>query len=70
MACPELIRNVGLGGQFEDHRFFMLHPDGRRLIAHWFQRACVIAPAIPPRVLSLLSSAGLLLTDGRLAALN
>jgi len=27
-------------------------------------------PAIPPRVLSRLSSAGLLLTDGRLAAQN
>jgi len=39
MACPELIRNVSLGSQFEDHRFFMLHPDGRRLIVHWFERA-------------------------------
>jgi len=39
MACPELIRNPGLGDHFDVHRFRMLHPAGRHLIAHWFERA-------------------------------
>ena len=39
MACPELIRNPGLGDRFDAHRFRMLHPDGKHLIAHWFERA-------------------------------
>jgi hypothetical protein len=39
MPCTELIRNPDLGRLFDDDRFWMLHPDGRRLIVHWFQRA-------------------------------
>lgn len=39
MPCPELFRNPGLEERFESHRFRMLHPDGRRLVAHWFALA-------------------------------
>ena len=39
MACPELIRNAGLRDRFNTERFNVLHPDGRRLIAHWFTLA-------------------------------
>lgn len=39
MPCPELIRNAGLRDRFDSHRFGLLHRDGRRLIAHWFQLA-------------------------------
>jgi hypothetical protein len=39
MPCQELIRNPGLGDRFERRHFRLLHPDGRRLIVHWFERA-------------------------------
>ena len=39
MSCAELIRNAGLRDRFDSHSFDILHPDGRRLVAHWFRRA-------------------------------
>lgn len=39
MPCTELLRNHRLRNRFDPHRFEMLHPDGRRLIRDWFQRA-------------------------------
>jgi hypothetical protein len=39
MPCLELVRSVGLKNRFDGHRFHILHPDGRRLIVHWFTLA-------------------------------
>src|SRR5712692_3873602 len=39
MPCPELVHSRGLEFHFDSRRFQMLHPDGRRLITHWFERA-------------------------------
>jgi hypothetical protein len=39
MACLELIRNAGLRDRFDGNRYHVLHPDARRLIAHWFTLA-------------------------------
>ena len=39
MPCPELVRTAGRLDRFDSHRFDVLHPDGRRLIVHWFKRA-------------------------------
>src|SRR5262249_14169011 len=43
----------GLGDHFEEHRFRILHPDGRHLIAHWFEcewckRACAPEDSFEP----------------------
>ncbi len=39
MSCSVLNHNDGLRSCFKSHRFVMLHPDGRKLIAHWFRLA-------------------------------
>src|SRR5438045_3747210 len=39
MPCQELFKNAGMETRFQSHRFRMLHPDGRRLVVHWFHLA-------------------------------
>ena len=39
MPCTELFRNRMNPGAVQRERFESLHPDGRRLIQHWFARA-------------------------------
>jgi hypothetical protein len=37
--CEELMRNPRLAGRVDRSRYWTLHPEGRRLVSGWFERA-------------------------------
>jgi hypothetical protein len=45
--CEELVGNPRLAGRADRSRYWTLHPEGRRLVSGWFERAWEVRDCVP-----------------------